>query len=530
MDDGADPNATAGRPPTRRSRSAWRTAAGPFIPGGSEPSHESLGEPSSRFRRRLPALPWRALFTGEILRATSEAIFGSGSQASSSTAPPSDHPGAQRTRSGTRGRRSRRRRSMTIQHVEHPSEVGSSELEITNLPRVEEGLKAPSSSDSPGFHSDHSGVGGDVTGTRIRQSVLYSNRPRRPRPRPVPSPSQEHSSEVSNSELDVAAPDFPALEGLSLSDPQLVTPQTYEETDDDDDAYIHGGGAAPHEPIEFGIGTFGPQTLRYSAARRPQFKWSEGIKERGQGMFEELAADTSEVLSENDSSCSPKSNEKYPTKDSDYDTEEELRLIREYRAAANTCTSFKQAFDELLAEQHAARAELAAKRGTEPPLPLQAELLPVDQESQSVQAQQQSCSAAAQPHHGTASRKPRCEASNTELIENAEKWMCEEGLDCQFTELCHQCFNVENYNKIFHHYNFKARIKKPNSVGWLDALYFAEVKQMFGRKFYFCCRLEPNENGHCYACKSQSVEELQHPATGGYETGLPNVGFGLWYE
>ncbi|TVU02623.1 hypothetical protein EJB05_51865, partial [Eragrostis curvula] len=201
-------------------------------------------------------------------------------------------------------------------------------------------------------------------------------------------------------------------------------------------------------------------------------------------------------------------------------TEEELRLIREYRAAANTCTSFKQAFDELLAEQHAARAELAAKRGTEPPLPLQAELLPVDQESQSVQAQQQSCSAAAQPHH----------ASNTELIENAEKWMCEEvkmGLDCQFTELCHQCFNVENYNKIFHHYNFKARIKKPNSVGWLDALYFAEVKQMFGRKFYFCCRLEPNENGHCYACKSQSVEELQHPATGGYETGLPNVGFGL---
>ncbi|TVU23826.1 hypothetical protein EJB05_26209 [Eragrostis curvula] len=341
--------------------------------------------------------------------------------------------------------------------------------------------------------------------------------------------AEEHPSEVNNTDLNRVITDLPALEALYMSDPSLLTPQIAEETDDDDDAY------APHEPIQFGIGTFDPQTLRYySAPRLPQFKWSEGIKERGQGVFEELAADTSEALSQSDSSVSPKLTEKSPTKDSDYDTEDELRLIREYRAAANTCTSFKQAFDELLAEQH-------AKRGTEPPPPPRAKLLPVDQESQSLQAQQQSSSAAAQPQHNTTS----CDASNVELAKNAEKWMHEEvkmvfekyierrddlkGLDCRFNELCHQCFSVENYNKIFHHYNFTVMMKKPNSVDWVVTLYFAEVKQIFGRKYYFCCRLEPNENGNCHACKSQGMEELKHPATGGFDAGSPNTGFNLWY-
>ncbi|TVU23837.1 hypothetical protein EJB05_26220, partial [Eragrostis curvula] len=255
--------------------------------------------------------------------------------------------------------------------------------------------------------------------------------------------------------------------------------------------------------------------------------------------FEELAADTSEALSQSDSSFSPNSTEKYPATDSDYDTEEELRLIREYRAAANICTSFKQAFDELLAEQHAARADLAAKRGTEPPP--RAKLLPVDQESQSLQTQQQSSSAAAQPQHNTTP----CDASNVELAKNVEKWMREEvkmvfekyierrddlkGLDCRFNELCHQCFSVKNYNEIMHHYNFTVMMKKPTSVDWVVTLYFAEVKHIFGRKYYFCCPLEPNENGNCHACKRQGMEELKHPTTGGFDAGSPNTGFNLWY-
>ncbi|GJN25754.1 hypothetical protein PR202_gb13624 [Eleusine coracana subsp. coracana] len=226
--------------------------------------------------------------------------------------------------------------------------------------------------------------------------------------------------------------------------------------------------------------------------------------------------------------------------------EEELRLLDAYLAASTPITSIRQGFDKLLAAEHAALTKLAAERGLEPPPPRQSKHFPVDRETQSLQTQQQPSSAAAQTQHSTAPGKPRCEASNAELVENAENWMREEvkilfekyietredlkGLDWCFNELCHQCFNVESYNKIFHHYNFTVKMKKPNSVDWVDALYFAEVKQVFGSKYYFCCRLEPNENGNCYACKSQGVEDLQHPATGGFDSGSSNVGFGLWYE
>jgi hypothetical protein len=50
--------------------------------------------------------------------------------------------------------------------------------------------------------------------------------------------------------------------------------------------------------------------------------------------------------------------------------------------------------------------------------------------------------------------------------------------------------------KVFHHYNFKVRVKIPTSVEWTEELYFGEVKEIFGRKIYFCCLLEPNESGN----------------------------------
>jgi hypothetical protein len=50
--------------------------------------------------------------------------------------------------------------------------------------------------------------------------------------------------------------------------------------------------------------------------------------------------------------------------------------------------------------------------------------------------------------------------------------------------------------KVFHHYNFKVRMKMLGSVEWTEELYFGEVKGIFGRKFYFCCSLEPNESGN----------------------------------
>lgn len=85
---------------------------------------------------------------------------------------------------------------------------------------------------------------------------------------------------------------------------------------------------------------------------------------------------------------------------------EELRLIREHRAA-HTYTSLREGFDALIAAQHARLTELAAKRGTEPPPPLLPRPPPVHKETQSLQAGQQSSSAAAQPQHSTAPRKSR---------------------------------------------------------------------------------------------------------------------------
>ncbi|KQJ87487.1 hypothetical protein BRADI_4g11478v3, partial [Brachypodium distachyon] len=129
------------------------------------------------------------------------------------------------------------------------------------------------------------------------------------------------------------------------------------------------------------------------------------------------------------------------------------------------------------------------------------------------------------------------ELSDQQIIENGRKWMSEEvmiafkkytencadqtGLDYQFGELLHQCLNVENYYKTFHHFNFTMKMKDPTSSGWRVELYFAEIMQMFGKKHYFCCPLESLEDGHCYGCKNQGVNDLKHPATGGFDQGCP---------
>jgi hypothetical protein len=39
------------------------------------------------------------------------------------------------------------------------------------------------------------------------------------------------------------------------------------------------------------------------------------------------------------------------------------------------------------------------------------------------------------------------------------------------------------------------KIQLPNSDEWKSKTYFAEVKEIFGEKFYFCCPLELKENG-----------------------------------
>jgi len=54
---------------------------------------------------------------------------------------------------------------------------------------------------------------------------------------------------------------------------------------------------------------------------------------------------------------------------------------------------------------------------------------------------------------------------------------------------------VENYYKIFHHFHFTVRMKVSSSTDWTSVLFFAEVKEILRQKMYFCCPLEPYENG-----------------------------------
>ncbi|CAL5002185.1 unnamed protein product [Urochloa decumbens] len=365
---------------------------------------------------------------------------------------------------------------------------------------------------------------------RLRQSVLYSDRPRRAQPR-RPELAEENTREESSSELGGAV-GLPTIEALSLSDPPLLAPQIAEESNDE--------YPVQPVPVGYGFGTVG-------SAPPPRHKWLGGV--RGQGGFKKNTGDASsselgptvtvpsrsEALSSSDSSFIPQSTEEKPPKDSDADKEESRRLLREYYLK-NPPTSLRQAFDDILAVEHATLTALAAEWGTEPPPPPR-KLLPVDQETQSLQAEEHASAAVAQPE--TIPREPSHEASMEEIVENGRRWMHDEVMMCfrkyaerrsklkilesHLDELCHQCFNVEDYNKVFHHYNFKVKMRKPDSADWTVRLYFAEVKEIFGRKYYFCCPLEPNENGHCYACLNQGVKDLKHPVTGGFEMGFTDA-------
>ncbi|KAL6638118.1 hypothetical protein ACP70R_025690 [Stipagrostis hirtigluma subsp. patula] len=100
-----------------------------------------------------------------------------------------------------------------------------------------------------------------------------------------------------------------------------------------------------------------------------------------------------------------------------------------------------------------------------------------------------------------------------------------EGFHYKFGEVSHYCFSVENYSKVYTHYNFTTESKKRDEDRWTSNRYFAEAKLMDGEKYYFCSPLGPTDDGECYACKNKGVE-LKHPPGGGYQKGHEGSGFG----
>ncbi|XP_044449290.1 uncharacterized protein [Triticum aestivum] len=133
------------------------------------------------------------------------------------------------------------------------------------------------------------------------------------------------------------------------------------------------------------------------------------------------------------------------------------------------------------------------------------------------------------------------EPSTKDIIENAKKWMGEEVMvafkkyikwqdqfkDVEYSldELQHQCFSVESYDHTFHHFNFTVKMKKPDGDDWSSTPYFAQVKEIYGRKYYTCYELSSYDDGHCYACINQGMHALKHPiGEFGYDGGHPDTG------
>ncbi|CAM0954536.1 unnamed protein product [Alopecurus aequalis] len=165
----------------------------------------------------------------------------------------------------------------------------------------------------------------------------------------------------------------------------------------------------------------------------------------------------------------------------------------------------------------------------------EAQQLLISDQAQPVPAQESSAVAAQGQYEG----------SKEKIAENGKKWMSEEvrvafqkyfekqdnlkDHEYEFDELQHQCFHVENYCKIFHHFNFTVKLKEPGSSEWTSTLYFAEVKEILRRTIYFCSPLEPYENGNCYACKNQRMDDLKHPVIGAFDRGSPDTVFPYMY-
>ncbi|KAL6599500.1 hypothetical protein ACP70R_045637 [Stipagrostis hirtigluma subsp. patula] len=317
------------------------------------------------------------------------------------------------------------------------------------------------------------GYATDGTGTRVRQSAMYSDRPRRSRGNrgqaqpPTDLSAEEAGVETSNEHADMAK-----FETLSLND----SPPTL---DSPDGAVVHYG-------------------------------------DTGSG----LADSTIMVPSAAEEALSPRS--------------EYQRLIEGHPVFDTIEDAFEYLWDNQIGAQ--ALAEAFSQQSSDE---FEAQSVVQEEQARSVPAPEQELPIPAPEPvqaHGQ-----YCEASNEEIAQNGKKWMSEEvmvafrkyvekhddlkELEYKFGELHRQCFSVENYHKIFHHFNFTVKMKAPGSTDWTSMLCFAEVKEILTQKIYFCSPLEPYENGHCDACKNQGMDELKHPVVGTFDRGSAGAEF-----
>ncbi|XP_039821085.1 serine/arginine repetitive matrix protein 1-like isoform X2 [Panicum virgatum] len=292
----------------------------------------------------------------------------------------------------------------------HASSMDAGSFPFLEFQDLTTGLRFPTESALLQFMSDRllgSGTSHPRTGAHVRQSLLYSDRPRRSRTR-RPAPAEECTREESSSDLGKAVIDLPTIETLSLSDPPLLTPQTEADEETDDDC------------------AWGPnagQTALY-------FNRPKGLS---RSMVLSLA-DSLFITVSNDEEERPKP---YP----DEDPEELLRRIKEY-LDASPCIDLSKlsvASDRIEAIEDVNLDSHAAELGTEPP---------------SVLTEQ--TSVAAERHEASTAWMKEVMLCFKKLIEISPDLT--ELEDYHLHELCHQCFNVESYDKVYHHYNFTVNV------------------------------------------------------------------------
>ncbi|XP_044344292.1 uncharacterized protein [Triticum aestivum] len=359
-----------------------------------------------------------------------------------------------------------------------------------------------------------------ATRGRIRQSLLYSDRPRRSkRPTSEKLPVEEHADEVSSREF----------EALKL-DQSRPTPESTHRVEKN--ASKVSGGEGPivtdlpelTHRVEKNAGKV--SDIEGTAVKAPPVKENASeVRSR------EFKAPT---LGQSLPTCNPTQRSKewcdyYAANDSETRSEVFEEMLKDVSEPwAQTCRDIHKYLEE-----HTytcmVEAMIAAKHGFSNPA--QHKL-----DAQAFLESEGAFEAPEVPESSPRENIAQGEVSTEEIIKNGKKWMGEEVMlafkkykegKSQFKdvvhydldELQHQCFSMESYDHTFHHFNFTVKMEKSGGDS-SSTPFFAEVKEIHGRKYYSCYELSSYDDGHCYACKNQGMHALKHPiCLMGYDSG-----------
>ncbi|XBI62525.1 hypothetical protein VPH35_043123 [Triticum aestivum] len=379
---------------------------------------------------------------------------------------------------------------------------------------------------------------------RIRQSLLYSDRPRRSRiPTSDKLPVEEHADEVRSREF----------EALKLDQSRPTPKSTHSKMSGGEGSIVTDLHELTHR-VEKNAG-------KVSDIEGPTVKAPLVKEDASEVRNREFKAPT---LGQSLPTCNPTQRSKewcdyYVADDSETRSEIFEEMLKDVSEPwAQTCRDIHKNLEE-----HTytcmVEAMIAAKHGFSNPA----------QHKLDAQAFLASEGAFVSPEVPESFASPReniaqGEVSTEEIIKNGKKWMGEEVMlafekykegKSQF-----ECFSMDSDGHTFHHFNFTVKMKKSDG-DWSSTPFFVEVKEIYGRKYYSCYELSSYDDGmcpscllfrlikyesclvcllqnygfdlclgHCNACKNQGMHALKHPIyLMGYASGHADMEFSFIY-